>query len=72
MVIMRIPMTDRQKEVFDFIKSFIDKNKYPPSIRDIGKEFNITVKGSFDHIRAIEKKGWIKHIPNISRSIRII
>ena len=44
---------------------------YPPTVREIGEKFSITVKGAYDHLKAIEKKGFLKTGPNKSRSIVI-
>lgn len=65
------PLTDKQQAVLDFIKQFIAGNGYAPTVREIGSSFGICVKGAFDHINAIEKKGYISRHRGISRSITI-
>lgn len=65
------PLTDRQTEILGFIREFINANKYPPSIKEIADAFGITIKGAWDHCNAIERKGYIRHTPGISRSITI-
>ena len=52
-------LTKRQREILDFIKSFIKKHNYPPTIREVADSFEISVKGGYDHIKAIEKKEYI-------------
>jgi repressor LexA len=64
-------LTYRQEEVLSFIKDFVSENHYPPTYRDIGKRFNITMKGAFDHVKALERKGVISHTTGIARSIFI-
>ena len=50
-------LTDRQQQVLDYIRSYIEKQGYPPSIRDIGKKMKIaSTQGVVDHLNAIEKK----------------
>ena len=49
-------LTARQKEVLDFISSFIEQHAYPPTIREIAERFSISVKGAYDHVKALEKK----------------
>lgn len=68
---MRIP-TERQKEILEFIDIYIAKNKYPPTIREISGHFGISVRGAYDHLRALKKKGIIRTDPNRSRSIEIV
>jgi repressor LexA len=65
-------LTHRQKEVFDFIDDYIKTRKYPPTIREVAKHFDISVKGSYDHIKALEKKHYIRSHLNQSRSIEIL
>ncbi len=65
-------LTEKQAAVFDYIKIFIKTNDYPPTVRDIGKNFKINTKAVHDHLQAIERKGHIKRIKNISRGIKIM
>jgi len=65
-------LTQRQREVFDFIREFIHKNRYPPTIREIADNFHFSVKGSYDHVKALEKKGYLRCHGNRSRAIEII
>ena len=68
---MKAP-TKRQTEVLDFIKSFLFGHKYPPTIREIASHFGISVKGAYDHVKALEKKNLIACDNNRSRAIGII
>jgi len=65
-------LTVRQKEVIEFIEKFISENDFPPTLKEIGEYFKITLKGSFDHIKALQKKGFITYVPKKSRSIRLL
>ncbi|MCX7023216.1 MAG: transcriptional repressor LexA [Spirochaetes bacterium] len=65
-------LTSRQKEVLGFISVYIDEHAYPPTIREIAESFAVSVKGAYDHIKALEKKGVIKLGENRSRSIEIV
>ena len=53
-------LTDKQQLILNFIKDSINDSGFPPTVREIGDKFGITVKGAYDHIKAIEKKGFIK------------
>jgi repressor LexA len=64
-------LTEKQELIFGFIKQEIIQSGYPPTVREIGEKFNITVKGAYDHIKAIEKKGFIRTEQNKSRAIVI-
>jgi repressor LexA len=65
-------LTRKQQEVLDFIKEFIDTNKYPPTIREVADHFKISVKGSYDHIKALEKKKFLRCHVNRSRAIEVM
>ena len=66
------PLTRRQEEVLEFIRNFITGNKYPPTIREISDFFEISVKGAYDHVKALEKKERIRCDTNRSRAIEIL
>jgi repressor LexA len=65
-------MTKRQEQVLAFLRIFIETHKYPPTIREIAQNFEISVKGAYDHIKALEKKAIIHCDMNRSRAIEII
>ncbi len=65
-------MTKRQEQVLAFLRNFIETHKYPPTIREIAQNFEISVKGAYDHIKALEKKAVIHCDMNRSRAIEII
>ncbi len=62
-------LTRRQKEILRHIYSFYEENNYSPSVRDIAALHNCSVKGAYDHILALEKKGFIERSARRSRSI---
>jgi repressor LexA len=65
-------LTLRQQEILDFLTSFIEKNSFPPTVRETAKAFSISIKGAYDHIKALEKKGVIKLQENRSRALEIV
>lgn len=52
--------TPRQLEILSFISSYYHENCRPPALRDIGKHFDFTQKAAYDHVRALERKGYIR------------
>jgi repressor LexA len=65
-------LTVRQQEVLDFISSYIDGHAYPPTIREIAERFSISVKGAYDHVKALEKKGFLRLGENRSRALELV
>lgn len=55
---MQIPRTKRQREIFDYIKNFIENRGYEPSYQQIAKHFQIASKSAIaKHIAALEQQG---------------
>jgi len=65
-------LTGRQAEIMAYIQEFIRNHKFPPTFREISEHFGITVRGSYDHIKALEKKGCLRCDKNRSRAIEVI
>lgn len=64
-------LTERQKDIFDYISSSIDEKGFAPSIREMCSEFKIrSTKAVHRHLKIIEEKGFIKRSSN-ARSIEI-
>jgi len=64
-------LTDRQRQVLDFISDSIRKRGYPPTLREIGSHFGIrSTNGVNDHLRALEKKGFLHREDLKSRALR--
>lgn len=67
---MKTELTDRQKEILDFINSYREVNGYPPTIREIAKHFNLSSTfGVKKHLDALVKKGFLHIESNASRGI---
>ena len=69
---MKDILTEKQKEILNFIKSFISENGYPPTLREIGSFFNIaSTFGVKRHLDALKKKGYLNISSNASRAISV-
>ncbi|HYJ89168.1 MAG TPA: transcriptional repressor LexA [Pyrinomonadaceae bacterium] len=68
-----MPVTARQRHVYEFISRYQEINHQPPTIAEIGKQFQMTSPASVHSIlSALEREGFIKRIPNVSRGIELI
>ena len=65
-------LTDRQREVFDFIIEFRWEHGFVPTIREISAHFKFNIKSAHDHLKALSRKGWIKRAGKGSRAIEIL
>ena len=70
---MKKELTERQNNILIFIKDFLRENGFPPTLREIGKNFGISSTfGVKRHLDALEKKGFIRIESNASRGIAIM
>lgn len=68
-----MPVTARQRQVYEFISRYLETEKQPPTIAEIGKQFQMTSSASVHSIlSALEREGLITRIPNVSRGIEIV
>lgn len=65
-------LTTRQDQIFNFIRDFFREHGFPPSIREIGSGFKIAPSSVLDHLKALEKKGFIRRLPFKGRCIEIL
>lgn len=65
-------LTNRQREVYEFIREKIRQRGYGPTVREIGQQFQISSpNGVMCHLKALERKGLIHREPNMSRAIML-
>ena len=69
---MRPPLTARQREVLDFVRHFMTRVGYPPTVREIGSHFGFVPRSVFDHLKALERKGYLRRDPAKSRSLQLL
>src|SRR5271157_2600819 len=69
---MVMELTARQEEIFNFVKTFIKERGYPPSVREIGERFKIYPRAAFDHLKALERKGYLKRRGSMSRGLEVL
>src|SRR5262245_14276798 len=64
-------LTQRQREILEFISASIVERGFPPTLREIGEHFNIrSTNGVNDHLKALEKKGHLRREDLKSRAMR--
>ncbi len=66
-------LTDRQRAVLEFISDSITDRGYPPTLREIGNHLGIkSTNGVNDHLRALERKGYLTREDMKSRTLRLV
>lgn len=71
--ITRQKLTEKQHAIYSFIKQEITEQRLSPTVREIADQFGIrSSNGVMCHLRALERKGWIKRDYYLSRGITLV
>lgn len=66
-------LSRRQQAILDYIETFLDDNDYPPTIRDIQRELDISSTSVVDYnLKILEGRNLIRRNKNISRGIELV
>jgi repressor LexA len=66
-------ITDRQRQVLDYISSFIGRRSFPPTIREIQSHFGLkSTKGVKDHIDRLVEKGYLRRTDGAARALEVV
>jgi repressor LexA len=66
-------LTERQQQALDFITTCLEERGYPPTLREIGEHMGIrSTNGVNDHLKALERKGYLAREVLKSRALRPI
>src|SRR5688572_26158138 len=66
-------LSRRQRAILDFIAQFLDENDYPPTIRDIQRDLDISSTSVVDYnLKVLESRNLIRRNRNISRGIELV
>jgi repressor LexA len=71
-VMAQLP-SETERRILDYMVSYLKRNTYQPSIREIGEEFGIkSTKTVSEHLQALAEKGFLERDPSRSRGVRIL
>ena len=66
-------ITDKQREILEYIKKEILNRGYPPTVRDICEAVNLKSTSSVhSHLETLEKNGYVRRDPTKPRAIEIV
>ena len=66
-------LTEKQRMIFNFINQSVRERGFPPTVSEIQAEFSFkSPTGVFKHLRAIERKGYIRIHPQMARGIELL
>lgn len=68
-----MPLTRRQKQILDYLETYIRDRGYAPSFEEIAAEFSFrSLATVHEHLTNLERKGYIRRAHNESRSIELV
>ena len=68
-----MPLTKRQREILDYIESFLDNYGYSPSFEEIARFFGYSSLATVhEHLSNLERKGYLRKNYNKSRSLELV
>jgi repressor LexA len=66
-------LTDRQKQILDFIRRQQETERLTPTLREIAAHFRFrSPNAALAHVQALLAKGWLKSLPGRARSLQVL
>ncbi len=66
-------LTHKQRAIYDFVVDCVHRQGIPPSLTEIAEAFELaSLSGVADHLRALERKGYIRRRRGVSRGIELV
>ena len=66
-------LSERQRQMLQFIHQFVQRHGYPPSIRDIGTALKISSTSVVDYnLRVLEREGHLRRTRDVSRGLELL
>ncbi|MFN2382952.1 MAG: transcriptional repressor LexA [Gemmatimonadota bacterium] len=66
-------LTRRQREIYDYLRTFVDANGFAPSLEEIAEHFGLaSVATVHEHLTNLEAKGALRRDPNRSRALEVV
>jgi repressor LexA len=66
-------LTKRQRQIFDYISTYLSKHGYPPTVREIGKAVGLHSSSTVHaHLSKLESLGVVKRDPSKPRALEVM
>jgi repressor LexA len=70
---MSVDLTKRQREIFDYIRRYLRKYGYPPTVREIGNALGLHSPSTVHaHLAKLEQIGMLRRDPTKPRAIELM
>jgi repressor LexA len=66
-------LTDRQREIWDFLVRYVESHGYPPTVREIGQEVGLASPSTVHaHLANLERAGLLRRDPTKPRALELL
>jgi repressor LexA len=66
-------LTDRQREIYDFVVGYVDGHGYPPTVREIGDAVGLASPSTVHaHLANLERAGYLRRDPTKPRALELV
>ena len=66
-------LTERQKEIYDFVVEYVDGHGYPPTVREIGERVGLASPSTVHaHLANLERAGYLRRDPTKPRALELV
>jgi repressor LexA len=66
-------LTDRQREIYEYVVAYVDEHGYPPTVREIGEEVGLASPSTVHaHLANLERAGYIRRDPTKPRALELL
>jgi len=70
---MRGELSERQRQILEYIRKCVEEKGYPPSVREIGQAVGLSSSSTVHgHLNRLEQKGYIRRDPTKPRAIELL
>jgi repressor LexA len=67
-----LKLSNRQQEVYDFIKKYLAEKGFCPALSDIARGLNLHDSTVATYVNILKDKGWVTSEYRIARSLRVV
>jgi repressor LexA len=66
-------LSDRQREIYDFLTTYVDRHGYPPTVREIGEAVGLASPSTVHaHLANLERAGYVRRDPTKPRALELV
>jgi repressor LexA len=68
-----VVLTERQKEIYEFVVEYVDEHGYPPTVREIGERVGLASPSTVHaHLANLERAGYLRRDPTKPRALELV